>query len=197
MALVSSKPIEKAPTRLDSVLTMRQTPRVERLRETFFSLKPTASIDRTRVETRVMKETEGEPMVTRRAKAFAAMVREIPIDIYPDELFVGYAHVRPRAISIRPSLGLEARLEAGGGSRRSGPALSGFDMPDLSELSDEERRELKEELIPYWKGKGRILKAGGYGPNIVGYEKILQKGFLGIKREAEERRARAGYSEAD
>lgn len=40
--------------------------RVERLREEFLHLKPTASIERARIETRIMKETEGEPTVTRR-----------------------------------------------------------------------------------------------------------------------------------
>ncbi|GAI13063.1 unnamed protein product, partial [marine sediment metagenome] len=69
--------------KVDRVLTVKPTPRVERLREAFVRLKATASIDRARIETRVMKETEEEPMVTRRAKVFAAVAREMPIDIYP------------------------------------------------------------------------------------------------------------------
>ena len=64
---------------LDRVLTIKPTARVERLREAYLSAKPTASIDRARIETRVMKETEGQPVVTRRAKIFAAIVREMPI----------------------------------------------------------------------------------------------------------------------
>ena len=36
-----------------------------------------------------------------------------------------------------------------------------------------------------------MRKAGGYGHNILGYDRVLEKGFLGIKREAEERLA--GY----
>ncbi|MDP7640443.1 MAG: pyruvate formate lyase family protein, partial [Candidatus Hydrogenedentes bacterium] len=191
MAVVSNKSGVKTPPKLDSVLTMKPTARVERIRDAFFSLKATPSIDRARVETKVMRETEGEPMGIRRAKSFAAMAREIPIEIYPDELLMGYSHIKPRALSIVPSAGLEARMEAGREytPRRSGPADQGHDMPDLSTLSDEEKRELKEELIPYWKGKGKIMKPGGYGHNIVDYEKVLQKGFLGIKKEAEERLA--------
>ena len=79
---------------LDQAITIKPTPRVERLRETYMSLKPTASIDRARIETRVMKETEGEPMITRKAKVFAAIVRELPIDVYP--------HRRPMAPAMTP-----------------------------------------------------------------------------------------------
>jgi len=75
MVAVSNKPTDNEPTRLDRVLAMKPTPRVERLREAFVRLKPTASIERARIETRVMKETEGEPMITRRAKVFAAVVK--------------------------------------------------------------------------------------------------------------------------
>ena len=62
-----------------------------------------------------MKETEGEPMVSRKAKVFAAIVREIPIDVYPDELLLGYSNVRPRCTSVSPAdgPGLEASLKAG------------------------------------------------------------------------------------
>ena len=40
------------------------TPRIERLRNAFLDLKPSVSIDRARIETRVLKETEGEPVRT-------------------------------------------------------------------------------------------------------------------------------------
>ena len=142
MVAMSNMPSKNEPPMLDRVLTLKPTPRVERLRESYLSLKPTASIDRARIETRVMKETEGEPMITRRAKFFAAMVREIPIDIYPDELLVGYSGVKPRSTNISPSKRVEARLEAGGDSRLYNWA--GHDVP--IDLSDDEKRELKEEL---------------------------------------------------
>lgn len=179
-------------TMLDRVITIKPTARVERLRESYMRLKPTASIDRARIETRVMKETEGEPMITRKAKVFAAIVREIPIDVYPDELLLGYSNVRPRCTSVSPAdgPGLEAFLATG----RTAPATNaaGYDVYDLNALTDEEKRELREELIPYWRGNGKYEKTIGahYGHNIIGYEKVLKKGFLGIRKEAEERLAR-------
>ncbi|MFO7569150.1 MAG: pyruvate formate lyase family protein, partial [Smithellaceae bacterium] len=71
------------------------TPRVEKLREAHLKLQyDSASIDRLRIETRVMRQTEGEPMVLRRAKVFAALVRERPTVILPDELIVGHSGIR-------------------------------------------------------------------------------------------------------
>jgi|TARA_B100002003_G_scaffold243878_1_gene269010 formate C-acetyltransferase len=197
MDQAANKISSNEPTQLHRVLTIQPTAKVERLRESYLSLKPAASIDRARIETRVMKETEGKSTITRRAEVFAAIVRETPIDIYPDELVVGYAHVRPRSISIRPSPGLVGRLEGNVGAGRSGPEMAGFDMPDLDGLSDAEKRELKEELIPYWQKNSRTLRAGGYGHNIVAYDRVLRDGFLGIKEHAEERLAGLDLAEPD
>ena len=47
-----------------------------------------------------MKETEGEPIEIRRAKAFAATVRGVPINIYPDEPFVGWLFSEPRGAEV-------------------------------------------------------------------------------------------------
>jgi formate C-acetyltransferase len=185
---------------LGSMATIEPIARVERLREAFMTLKSTPSIDRARIETRVMKETEGESMITRRAKVFAALVREIPIDIYPDELLVGYSNVKPRGISVSPASGpgLEAMLGREGGDSRL-TNFAGYDTFDPADFSEEEIRELREELIPYWKGNGNYEKSfsGHYGHNIIGYDKVIQKGFLGIKADAEDRLARLDPTEPE
>ena len=209
---------------LDRIVTVKPTARVERLRESYLGLKPSPSIDRTRIETEVMRATEGEPMVTRRAKVFAAIARQIPIDIYPDELLVCYPHGGPRYLSVNPSPGVERGLERPGGKALYN--MAGLDKPDLSDLSDEDKRVMKESLIPYWKGDGRwertlrgrnclqippelkdlllvdpaafppiptmtpqLTSGHHYGHNIPGYDKVLEKGFLGIKKDAENRLA--------
>ena len=102
MDQVLNEPTSENRTRLDKVLTIKPTPRIERLKESLKHAGHKASIDRARIETRVMKETEGEPMVTRRAKAFAAIVSEMPIDIYPDELIVGYVGCRSPLCQHQP-----------------------------------------------------------------------------------------------
>ena len=182
---------EKEPTMLDRVLTMKPAPRIERLREALLRLKLTASIERTRIETRAMKATEGEPTITRRAKVFAAVLRELPVDIYPDELLVGCTSVGPRCTSISPmnAAGLteEAQARIYGYSRKGTPA----------DLSDDEKRELEEDITPYWREQGRAGRASHYGHNIHAFEKVLKKGFLGIKKDAEERLARLDLTEPE
>lgn len=118
-------------------------------------------------------------MVTRRAKVFAAVVREMPIDIYADELLVGCTGVGPRCTDIVP-----------GGAQAS--ATAAF-------LSDDDRRELEQELNPYWQQQGRVGRVNHfhYGHNVHGMTKVIEKGFLGIKADAEERLARLDLTEPD
>ncbi len=55
-------------------------------------------------------------------------------------------------------------------------------------ITDEDKEELREEIIPYWKAH-RIV--GGTLPHwTAGYEKVLKKGLLGVKKDAEERLSR-------
>ncbi len=169
MAVVADKPSVKTPALLDKVSTVKPTPRVERMRKAFFDIKPAASIERARIEARVMRETEGQPLISRKAIVFAAVLREMPIDIGPDELIVGYTSVGPRTRNIVP----------------------GTPGSTQTNLTDAEKTELEEDLAPYWRDQGRVGRLAGwhYGHNIHGMEKVVKKGFLGIKKEAEDRLA--------
>jgi len=177
----------KAPSTLDGALVTEPTQRIGKLRDAFLSLRPTVSIDRARIEARVLKETAGEPTVTRRAKVFAAIVREMPIDVYPDELIVGASSARPYCTNINPA---NAEFLA----RRTNPA--GNARGRSMGLGDEEKRELVDELIPFWRDQG-LANVGHYGHNVHDYEKVLEKGFLGIKEEAEARLARLDLTDPD
>ena len=150
-------------TMLDNVLVSKPTPRVERLREAFFSLEPKLSIERARIETRILKETEGQPMITRRAKVFAAVVREMPIDIYPDELLVGFTGDGPRCTNISPMNAwvMERKRDSHLGEKARVAPVS---------LSEADAKELAEELTPYWKQQGRTGRWWNYGHNIHGTE---------------------------
>ena len=170
----------RAESLLDSVLTTQPTLRIEKLRQEFLSLKPTASIDRALIETRVMKESEGEPVITRRAKVFAATVREMPITIFSDQLLVGGIGVKPLCANITP---INQSAEGRKGFLSYLLGLS-RDAP-FGDLSQEQRREL-EEMTPYWKEQGRMGKTFHYGHNIHDHQKVVKKGFLGIKKDAEE-----------
>ena len=195
--------LEREKSLLDRVLTIRPTPRVERLRQRYLDTKNKAVIDISRIVTKVMKETEGEPIVTRRAKAFAATARGVPTNIYPEELFVGWLFSVPRGteVMVEQGFGLEEELDTLS-TREYTPFL----------ISEEDKRELREEIFPYWRAhyysppippearKAGIMAASGlrFLPHyIVNYEKVLKKGLSGVKRDAEERLARLDLAEPD
>ena len=96
-AMTAPAPLQQAIDReqdlLERFTSTSPTPRFQRLKQCFLDAEPTIEIDRDRIYTRVMKETDGEPMVTRRAKAFAAVVRQMPVVIAADELLVGHVNV--------------------------------------------------------------------------------------------------------
>jgi len=197
--------LEREKTLRDRVLTIEPTPRVERLRQRYLDTPDRAVIDILRIRTRSMQETEGEPREIRQAKAFAATVREMPVNIYPDEPFVGWLFCEPRGSNLSPgqALAMEEELDTLS-TREINPFV----------VSDEDKRELREELIPYWKahldspppfppevensllarrssGGRRRYYAGGSLPHwTAGYEKVLKKGILGVKKDAEERLGR-------
>ena len=99
--------VAERPSVGDGVMESEATLRIEKLKDALLKLRSTVTIDRARIETRILKENAGEPMVTRRAKAFAAIVREMPIDIDPDQLLVGYVLADRDAVDLHQEGSLE------------------------------------------------------------------------------------------
>ena len=194
--------LEREDSLREKVYTMQPTARVERLRQKYLDTPNKASIHIGRTVTRVWKETGGEPLVSRRAKAFAATVREVPVNIYPDELFVGWLFHEPRATELGfRGWGMEAELDTLS-TRQYSPFL----------ISEEDKKALRQEIFPYWKTQHHAIpvppelkKEGITGIGPVGvlfhftlnYEKVLKKGILGVKQDAEERMARLDLTQAD
>jgi len=207
-----TKVLEREKILRDRVFTIKPSPRVERLRQRYLDTRDKIVIDILRIKTRVMQETEGEPQAIRQAKAFAATVREMPVNIYPDELFVGWLFCEPRGANLSwgQSLALEDELDILS-TREVTPYL----------ISDEDKRELREEIIPHWKahhfsppplppevehslpsrqsyeGRRRYLGSETLAHWTAGYEKVLQKGILGVKKDAEERLARLDLTQPE
>ena len=181
---------EYVSNRFDRSFTIKPTLRVNKLREALLSLKPTASINRARIETRVMRETASESLITRRAKIFAALAREMPVEIYPDELLVGCYTTRPHCNEMTPGIDRS--------TYERGAFVLGYRADTVStELSEAEQREFDEELTPYWREQGRSSRITHYGHNVLNWEKMLKKGFLGIKKDAEKRLARLDLADPD
>ena len=98
-------------------------------------------MDRARLWTRAYRETEGMPMVLRRAYACKLMCEEMPIFIKPGELIVGDPNGSPDEIRWHPENCVEFMPEA--------VTTGGF-----SEMvTEEERREICEDIAPYWMDK--------------------------------------------
>ena len=79
-----------------------KTDRIQGLIDDLFKRMPEIEADRAVLLTESYQETEGEPMVTRRAKAFAHILRNIPITIRDNELIVGSASKAPRGCQTFP-----------------------------------------------------------------------------------------------
>lgn len=155
---------------------------------------PEVCVERCRIITESYKETEGEPMIIRRAKAFHQILNEIPIAIEGWQLVVGNFASEPFKTAVYPEytagwlLEEMDELETRGG--------------DKFILSEPDKKVLKE-IIPYWKGKtveelvnnmvpdsvkraenssliASSLKSAGIGQFLPNFQKVLQKGFNGI-----------------
>jgi formate C-acetyltransferase len=115
-------------------------------------MDPSFSINRIRIETKVMRQTEREPMVLRRARVFAAVAQQLPIEIWPGELIVGHASSRPLCLDIVPA---DCPLLLAG--RRFASVTETVEY-GLKDFSDDDQKEMIEEIFPYWRDGGNWEK---------------------------------------
>ncbi|KHT64390.1 pyruvate formate-lyase [Photobacterium gaetbulicola] len=178
------------------------TSRVESLRNQILDAVPCIETARALSITASYKETEGQPAIIRRAKAFERILAELPIVIRDNELIVGSATIEPRSSQIFPEFSntwIEDEFERVG--KRSGDSFQ------ISELAKKELRE----VFPYWQGKttselatsymssdtqacmdAGVFTVGNYYMNGVGhisvdYAKVLKVGYKGIITEVAEK----------
>lgn len=176
------------------------TGRIKKLVEHLYAKTPEIESARAVLLTEGYKQTEQEPLIIRRAKAFAHVLKNIPIVIRPDELVVGSATVAPRGSQTFPEFSFDW-LEAEFDTLNSREA-------DPFNISEQVKKELKE-AYRYWEGKTtselatsymapetltamahNIFTVGNYFYNGVGhitvkYEKVLAMGYEGIMAEAQ------------
>ncbi len=189
-----------------------RSPRIPRLMEHLFQEMPQVEADRGVLITESYKATEGEPIITRRAKAFEHVLKNIPITIRPEELIVGSSTVHPRSCQVFPEYSfdwLEAEFETLE-TREADPFY----------ISSDTKSKLRE-AYKYWKGKTtselateymapeallaiehNIFTPGNYFYNGVGhvcvdYPKVLKIGYKGIIKEATTELAKCDVADAD
>ena len=127
--------------------------RIPKLVEALYANMPVIESARAKLLTESYKATEGEPMVTRRAEAFAHILRNIPIIIRDNELIVGSSTIAPRGCQTFPEFSfqwLEDELDTVE-TRSADPFY----------IAEETKQELRE-VHKYWKGKTSSELATSY-----------------------------------
>ena len=82
--------------------SIEKSSRIGALIDTLYKNIPEIEADRAVLLTESYRETEGEPIITRRAKAFYHICKHIPITIRDGELIVGSATKAPRGCQVFP-----------------------------------------------------------------------------------------------
>ena len=172
--------------------------------------KPQIDIERGLYFTQSFRETEGEPLILRWAKALFHYAKNATVYIDDNQLLVGRSGKQGRYGILYPELDGNILKEA----IEKLPTRAGSPFS----ISEEDAKIVTEEIAPYWVGKtfhedlAKALTAETtkltYNPDasltsryivnetasfrsslqwVHDYEVVLKKGFLGIRKEAEER----------
>ncbi len=181
------------------------TDRIKALKNAIYDATPTVEADRAELVTASYKETEGLPIIIRRAKAVEKILTEIPIAIRDNELITGSLTVSVHGCQIYPEYSFDwVEKEFDTMATR---------MADPFEIPKDTAKRLHNAFL-YWPGKttsdlatsymsqpcldaqnNGVFTVGNYYFNGVGhvcvdYGKVLAKGFSGIIMEAEAQKAK-------
>lgn len=192
------------------------TARLDALKVNYLKQKPTITTHRARVITELAKENPGMPKNVLRAKSFKRCCETAPLVIQDNELIVGAPNGAPRAGAFSPDIAwrwMEDEIDTIS-SRPQDPFF----------ISDEDKKIMREELFPFWKGRSideycedQFREAGvwelsgesfvsdcsyhqlnGGGDSNPGYDVILmKKGMLDIQKEAKEHLEKLDYQNPD
>lgn len=182
------------------MISTLQTSSVPHLRESLLDTRPSVCVERARLVTEAYRQHESAPLVLRRAYALANVLDHMTIFIQPGELIVGNQASRLRAAPIFPEYSVDwIAPEIDEFSRR--PA-------DQFTVAPEVKRELLEDILPYWQGRtlydraratmpddawqaqeigviaGRGNITSGDGHIIVDIPRVLKEGLEGVIAQA-------------
>lgn len=121
------------------------TNRTQRLKDRLFANPREISLERALLYTASHKQTEGEPVMIRRAKATAWVLDHVQISIRDDELIAGNRTIKPRAGIMSPEMDPYWLLKE----------LDQFPTrpQDRFNISEEDKRIYREVLFPYWENR--------------------------------------------
>jgi formate C-acetyltransferase len=179
--------------------------RIRRLKARVINTRPAMDLENSRILTESFQQTEGEPHVLRKAKAFREQCRHKSVQIWDDELIVGCSGSKIRGGILCADVCwsiLDRELDTI--SRR---------RHDPFYLDEEGRKVFTEVVKPYWKGKSNFEQwlaqmpedvaalrehtiiyidrkaVRGPGEVTVGFDLLLREGIHGILERIERRQA--------
>ena len=182
-------------------------PRINRLREVFFGLPFAIDSQRARLVTEVYKANPSRSNRLNCAYALKNVVEQATLYLYDDELIIGGIAAPAKAAPIYPEFSVDWILD----ELVNHPFQ---DRPhDAFEIDGKTRDELLE-ILPFWQGKTvsdevnsdlsdamrrgsqlgkrvfmtNLYHFGGIGHYVLDYPKLMQVGFAGLVREAEQDR---------
>ena len=119
------------------------TNRIQRLKAALFQHTREISLERALLYTASHQQTEGEPVILRRAKATAYILEKVEISIRDEELVAGNRTVKPRAGIMSPEMDPYWLLKE----------LEQFPVrpQDRFAISEEDKRAYRDVLFPYWE----------------------------------------------
>ena len=192
-------------------IDLKISERVRKLKEQLRG--PSLCSERARLLTESYKETEGEAISIRMAKALVNIFKKQTINIYDGELIVGNLASKPRASCVLPEYSAKWYYDE----------IDDFNTRDYDRFNVLEgvKKELRE-ILPYWfdktievnalanmpdltaelTKKARVFDADlflkyGIGHLIPQYENVIKKGLKGMITEACERIEVYGNNPAD
>ncbi|MBL5886226.1 formate C-acetyltransferase [Lelliottia aquatilis] len=177
------------------------TNRIQRLKDALFASPREISLERALLYTESHQQTEGEPVILRRAKATAYILDKVEIAIRDDELIAGNRTVKPRAGIMSPEMDPYWLLKE----------LEQFATrpQDRFTISEEDKRLYRDVLYPYWEKRSMKdfinsqmtdeVKAAvstqifsvnqtdkGQGHIIIDYPRLLNNGLGALVAEMDE-----------
>ena len=198
--------------------SVKLSPRLEKMRDIFFNTELSICHERAVIWTQSHKETEGQPMVLRRAKALDKLLTEMTIYVKEGDLLAGNLASVPRAAPIFPEFAVNwVERELHGD-----PYPFGARPGDSYQVSEESKTILLNDVIPYWRNnthEDRVMSllpeetrqacrevkgteedwvmTSGDGHTIPDYIKVIQKGMRAIITEAESKLASLDMANPD
>ena len=156
----------------------------------------TLDVERPRLITESYKQSEGQPMVIRRARALAHLLDNKKLYILPDERIAGNITAKPNSLIDYPELWWRWLDKAIDTDYRG--MITEEEREELHEIHKYwvnysvhgmERDLLPEEVLQYWRydAHGAFSWVHGGRTGVPNHEKVLKLGLNGIKKQAEDR----------